>query len=121
MNQINCPLTTLLGDSPQNQVLSFFFEHRDSDFTKTELAKYTHLSRQSIYNALEPLLRFDMVLESRKIANSTLYRLNVDSKSVKALCSFNEAINTDVHRFEYDRKKIESILEKRKDMLIILS
>ena len=113
--------TALFGDAPQNQVLSFLFAHPDSDYSKTELASLTRLSRPTIYQALEPLLRFDLVIVSRKIANTTLYRLNVDSVFVKTLLTLNEDITADKHRFEYDRKKIRRNLEHDKNILIALS
>ncbi len=74
------------------QVLSFFLAHQDFDYSKTELAKNTDLSRQTIYKALEPLLDFEMVVKSRKIANTTLYKINRDSETIKAIQDFNDAI-----------------------------
>ena len=121
MNEINSPLTITLGDTPQNKVLSFLFSHHDFDYSKSDLAKMTNLSRQTIYTALKPLLRFDLVIVTRRIANTTLYTLNMNSKPIKALLSYNKAIIKDEHRFDNDKKKIRKILEKRKDMLIALS
>lgn len=88
----NSPLCISLGDTPILQVLSFFLAHQDFDYSKTELAKNTDLSRQTIYKALEPLLDFEMVVKSRKIANTTLYKINRDSETIKAIQDFNDAI-----------------------------
>ena len=121
MSEIDSPFTALLGDTPQNRVLAFLLEHKESDYTKTDLARHTHLSRPTIYSAIEPLSRFNMIIVSRKIANTSLYRLNCESKAVRAFMEFNEELRVDRHRFEHDHKKIKKILEKRRDVLIALS
>jgi predicted transcriptional regulator len=86
------------------QLLSFLIAHRDFDYSKTELAKNLELTRQTIYKALEPLMKFNMVVESRKIGNTTLYKLNINSESVKAIQSFNETI---VNIIVYNEKKMD--------------
>ncbi len=52
----------------------------------------TRLSRKSIYKALGPLLDYGLVIESRTIANTTLYKLNTDSKAVHFIDKFNNEL-----------------------------
>jgi len=88
----NSPLCQSLGVTPTLELLSFFIAHRDFDYSKTELANNIELSRQTIYKALEPLVNFKLVVESRKIGNTTLYKLNINSESVKAIQTYNDSI-----------------------------
>jgi DNA-binding GntR family transcriptional regulator len=92
MKLYNSPLCRSLGETAPLQLLSFFIAHREFDYSKTELAKNLEISRQTIYKALEPLLKYGMVIKSRKIGNTTLYKLNINSESVKAIHNFNETI-----------------------------
>jgi DNA-binding transcriptional ArsR family regulator len=105
------PLCISLGETSTLQLLSFFIAHRDFDYSKTELAKNIEMSRQSIYKALEPLLKYKMVIESRKIGNTTLYKLNNDSEPLKAIKHFNDTIIKMIVDNEIDKdiKKEEDI------------
>ncbi len=104
MNLKNSPLCISLGETPTLQVLSFLLAHRDFDYSKTELAKNLEVSRQTIYKALEPLLKFEMVVNSRKIGNTTLYKLNQDSDTVNAIQRYNESIVNIIVNLEMDIK-----------------
>ena len=84
------PLCEVLGTTPNLQIISFFIANQHFDYTKTDIAKNTKLSRQTIYKALSPLLQFDMIQVSRKIGNTTLYRLNEESEGIKNILMLNE-------------------------------
>lgn len=86
------PLCESLGETPTLQLLSFLLAHRDFDYSKTELAKNIESARQTIYKALEPLLKFGLVVASRKIGNTTLYKLNQNSDPAKAIEKYNASI-----------------------------
>ncbi len=39
----------VLGDSAEMRIIDFFIEHRWSDYTKTEIAKWCEMSRPTLY------------------------------------------------------------------------
>jgi DNA-binding GntR family transcriptional regulator len=119
MNYSRSPLCLSLGDTPSLQLISFLLAHRDFDYSKTELAKNLGLSRQTIYKALEPLVNFKLVVESRKIGNTTLYKLNLNSKSVKTIQTFNESIVNLIIKQEKkdyidEKRNIEDVIDQLK-------
>jgi len=89
---IKAPLCEMLGETPTLRLLAFLIAHANFDYSKAELARNLNLSRQTIYKALEPLLKFNIVVESRKIGNTTLYKLSPDSEPVNAFIGLNETI-----------------------------
>lgn len=78
-------LIRLLGDTPLIRIMDFLIENSIFDYTKTALAENAGISRASLYNAWPVLERFRLVTESRKIGNTTLYRLNRGNPVVKQL------------------------------------
>jgi len=74
-----------LGETPLAQVLDFLIENDIFDYTKTEIAKNSGVSRTSLYKIWPILEYYEIVKESRKIANTKLYRLNKKNPIVKKL------------------------------------
>jgi len=89
MNYDNTPLCKVLGPTPTLELLSFMLAHKSFDYSKTELAKNTEMTRQTVYRALEPLEQFSLVRESRKIGRMTMYQLNENSELLKSIEKFN--------------------------------
>ncbi len=84
----NSPLIVTMGDTPMTRILSFLIAHKDLDYSKTDLANYTELSRQSIYKGIDPLLKYGIIHSNRKIGNTELYQINFDSPPVKSILSY---------------------------------
>lgn len=78
-------LEDLFGRSILTRMLDFFLENRFWTYTKTDVANHLLVSRQSIHNNWSILETYEIVLSSRKIGNTTLYKTNPDSPIVKAL------------------------------------
>ena len=88
----NSPLCLSLGNTPALIILSFLIAHRNFDYSKTEISRNTGLARQTVYRGLEPLERFGMIKENRKIGQTTLYTLDGESEAVEDLIKFNKSI-----------------------------
>ena len=56
------------------------------------------------YVGLGPLLKYGLVIVSRKIGNTTLYKLNVYSPAVEAVDQINECIVEQIAKEELDGK-----------------
>jgi predicted DNA-binding protein YlxM (UPF0122 family) len=81
-----------LGSTPQLKVIMLFLEHPNDDFTKTEIAKYADMARQTVYVAIKPLLLYDIIRVHRQIANTKLYRLH-QGEVTKLLIQLNHKLN----------------------------
>jgi len=77
-------LEDLFGGNSLTKILDFLLENRFWDYTKTDIAKHIGMSRQSLYNRWPIIEKYKIVLPSRKIGSTTLYKTNADSPIVKA-------------------------------------
>lgn len=64
------------GDIPRNQLLDFLADHIGTDYSITELAESTTLSRPTIYRALAELEQLKYVKETRTLGQSRLFEIN---------------------------------------------
>ncbi|MEW5996495.1 MAG: hypothetical protein AB1657_02780 [Candidatus Micrarchaeota archaeon] len=74
-----------LGDTPLVRVMDFLIGNSIFDYTKTEIAENSNVSRASLYAIWPQLEKYSIVKASRKIGNTTLYRLNKENPVVQKL------------------------------------
>ena len=88
------PFEGIFGSTPELKTLQFLIAHSHFDYTKKELAEHAGISRQTVYKVLELFLKWEIVKETRKIGNVTLYTLNKKNRLVESFKKFdNEIIN----------------------------
>ena len=85
-------LEDLFGNSGLVKVLDFLLENRFWDYTKTDIAKHSGLSRTQLYRIWENIARAHLVKASRKIGATTLYQTNLESPIMKKLEKLSLAI-----------------------------
>ncbi len=74
-----------LGDTPLVRVMDFLIGNSIFDYTKTDIAENSGVSRASLYVVWPQLEQYEIVKASRKIGNTTLYRLNKENPVVQKL------------------------------------
>ncbi|MCK4319146.1 hypothetical protein KAW38_01080 [Candidatus Micrarchaeota archaeon] len=78
-------LVGFLGNTPFIKVVDFLIENSIFDYTKTEIAGNAGISRASLYGIWPMIEKYEIVKESRRIGNATLYKLNKDNPLVQNL------------------------------------
>lgn len=78
-------LEDLFGNSGLVKVLDFLLENRFWDYTKTDIAEQSGLSRTQLYRIWDKILENDLVKASRKIGATVLYQTNMQSSIIKQL------------------------------------
>jgi len=73
------------GGGTRLRVMDFLIGNSIFDYTKTDIAKNSDVSRASLYSVWPQLERYEIVKASRKIGNTTLYRLNKENPVVQKL------------------------------------
>lgn len=86
------PMRSFLGDSPLVKVLDALVENPHSDYSKRELAEAAEISPPTLYKIWDVLEESNLIEETRKIGNATLYKLNEESKLVKELVRFERRL-----------------------------
>lgn len=91
------PLEELFGNSVLVKMVDFFLENRFWDYTKTDVAKHIERSRQSVSDCWPVLEKFKVVVPSRKIGKTVLYKTDPDSPIVKELSKLSLTVaNTNI-------------------------
>ena len=93
----------IFGENPQTKILDFLADHPDYDYTITELAEKTGVSKPTIYKVIRNLLKEGLVVVNRKIGRTKLYKLNTRSEIVKTIL-----------KFEFEIAKRIADMEKKK-------
>jgi len=86
-------LVKFFGITPSLRVLDFLIENSIFDYTKTEIAENSDISRASLYIIWPILEQYQIVKASRKIGNTTLYKLNKENPVVQKLIELDLKIS----------------------------
>ena len=79
----------IFGDSPQTKILDFLADHPDFDYSISEIAKNSKVSRPTIYKIKDILLKKGLIIQTREQGGSPLYKLNIENKIVQVMLKFD--------------------------------
>ena len=88
-----------LGENPKMRVLDFLMDNFSQDFSLPQIAIGSKVAYTTLIEILPKLLEQEIIIETRKIGKSKLYKLDLDNPITKAL-------------FAIDMKLSESAIEK---------
>ena len=88
-----------LGNNPKMRILNFLMDNFAHDFSLPQIAGGSKVAYTTLIDILPQLLKQEMIMETRKIGKSRLYKINLDSPIAKAL-------------FVIDMKLSEAAIEK---------
>ncbi|MDQ3873528.1 MAG: winged helix-turn-helix domain-containing protein, partial [Thermoproteota archaeon] len=81
-------LSSLFSSRAVSQIMDFFLDHKEFDYSPGEIAKKTGLSFRTIFRELPHLEKNQIIYISRKIGKTNMYRLNTDFEAVTFLEKF---------------------------------
>ena len=90
-----------LGDNPRIRVLDFFMDNFALDFSLPQIAQGSNVAYTTLIEILPKLLKQEIIIETRKIGKSKLYKINLDNPIAKTL-------------FAIDLKLSEAAIQKEK-------
>ena len=79
----------IFGESPQTKILDFLADHPDYDYSISEIAKNSQVSRPTAYKIKDILIKKRFIIQTREQGNSPLYKLNLDNKVVQLILKFD--------------------------------
>jgi predicted DNA-binding protein YlxM (UPF0122 family) len=79
----------IFGDSPQTKILDFLADHPDFDYSISEIAKNSHVSRPTVYKIKDILLKKELIIQTREQGGSPLYKLIIENKIVQIILKFD--------------------------------
>ena len=82
------------GDRPLVRVLGFFLDNYLFDYSKTQIAKATGLSRVTVHPLVDKLEEVGVLKLNRVVGRAKMYLLNRKSPIVKRLMDLEDVILT---------------------------
>jgi hypothetical protein len=90
------------------QILDFFLDHKDFDYSPGEISNKTGLALKTIFREIPHLTRYQLVYNSRKIGKVNMYMLNSHFEPVLLLEKFAlEMSKLNVH-FSHEEERIDN-------------
>jgi Fe2+ or Zn2+ uptake regulation protein len=78
----------IFGKGPQTNILDFLLDHPEFDYSISEIAKHSHVSRPTVYKTIDVLLEKQLVVITRAQGNSQLFKVNVGNSLVQKMLNF---------------------------------
>ena len=78
-------LIELFGHTPELRVLDFLLDNNIFDYTKTEIARGANITRPTLYRFWEKLEKAGLIIKTRKINRTQLYKINLESSIIKKI------------------------------------
>lgn len=97
----------IFGDSPLIKVIDFFLDNQEWDYTKIQIAKSTGISRITLDDILEKLLKIGFIKTTRTIGNSTFYEINKGNMVAQNLIQFD--INLSLNQMPRAEIKVKKV------------
>jgi len=82
-------LSKIFSSRAVAQVLDFFLDHKEYDYSANEIAKKTGLSFRTIFREIPDLEHRQLIFNTRRIGKVNMYKLNLDLKAVSFLEKFS--------------------------------
>jgi len=90
-----------LGDNPKMRILDFLIDNFAHDFSLPQIAEGSKVAYTTLIDILPKLIEQEIIIETRKIGKSKLYKIDLDNPIAKAL-------------FAIDMRLSEAAIEKIK-------
>lgn len=82
----------VLGKSPRIKVLDFLMQHKEFDYSLTDIAKNSSVGWNTLHTFWKELERYELVKKTRKVGNANMFKLNTDNKVVLRLLELEKVI-----------------------------
>ena len=79
--------------SPMLKVLDFLMDNESFDYSKTDIAEGTELSRATLFKAWPKLEALDLITATRMVGQAKMYKLNKKNPIVKKLMELDDSIS----------------------------
>jgi predicted AAA+ superfamily ATPase len=95
-------LSRIFSSRAVAQILDFFLDHKEFDYSANEIAKKTGLSFRTIFREIPDLEDRQLIFNTRRIGKVNMYKLNTDLDAITSLEQFsllmsqiaNSSVNT---------------------------
>ncbi|MBU3906915.1 MAG: hypothetical protein KKA64_01560 [Nanoarchaeota archaeon] len=76
------------GDTPKLRFLNFLIGNHFFDFNMTDMAKEANISYNSLMSFFDEFLKKGIIVKTRRVGKSNMYKLNMDNSIAKNFLKF---------------------------------
>src|SRR3989344_3048095 len=76
------------GDTPKLRFLDFLIGNHFFDFNMTDIARESNISYNSLKSFFEEFLKKGVVVKTRRVGKSDMYKLNMDNPTARNFLKF---------------------------------
>ena len=96
----------MLGRSPQTRIIDLFLDNPFFEFTRMEMVKALGMAKITLYNTIPLIQQMGIIVPTRKIGKTQLYRLNGDSPVVDNLRDAIQEISFKIAESELEEERM---------------
>ena len=119
-------LSRIFSSRAVAQILDFFLDHKEFDYSANEIARKTGLSFRTIFRELPDLEDRQLIFNTRRIGKVNMYKLNLDLEAVASLEKFslemsqisNRAANTAKSRLSERGDELVDEIDSLSDSIV---
>jgi predicted transcriptional regulator len=82
----------VMGESPRMRIMDYLLEGRELDVSMTDIIESAGTGRQTTYEIVEELLNLSVLLQTRTIGRSRLFKLNPKHPAVRKLSELDDLL-----------------------------
>jgi len=101
--------------------MDFFLDNPAFEFSRPEIIQALGMAKVTIYNVFPSIVKSGMVINTRKVGNAELFKLNVKSDDVRALISIIRNFSTKIAELELEDTEPEPITIDVKEKELTIS
>lgn len=111
-------LTEFFGNYLRIRVIDLLISHPYTEYAKKDIAECSNVARGTLYEFFDKLTEYKLIRPTRKIGNTQLYSIDMDSPAVKALNTFQNILAATgiSEELEWPHEKVENSNELFKDI-----
>ncbi len=98
-------LSEIFSSRAAAQIIDFFLDHKEFDYSPSEIAQKTGLSFKTIFREIPNLEKYHLIKKNRKIGKTSMYILNSSLPAITYLEKFALEIS------EYKPSKLDNMLD----------
>ena len=92
------------GDSPKVKVIDFLIDNSIGDWSKSDMAEQTGISRATLNRFFNDLVKQKMIFKTRIIGRATLYKLNRALPLIQKLLELDSILTDNAFEKEFGKR-----------------
>ena len=98
-------LLNLTGDMPLFKIIDFLLENKGMDFSKSDIAKGSGISRASLFNYWNEIEKHSIVKVTRSFGKTRLYTINTKNPIMQKIIELERTLIAEAMNKAYNDKK----------------